>query len=231
MYIFFFLFIFVLLLFLSSLSLYKEFVLIKELYGVQRAWEKTLKIIWIWIVLNLGYAMFFSWSVNHRYYIEYIPVNLFIVFQFLKNIYTRYKGGKIVVNCGQSPYHKSLRFGQICFVILGIIQIISLHTGIPKGLTHPFFAQLLISAYALLSSSLSLEIREKGIALAYGFVKWRDIKHYHLVPLAYKKSGYIIFQTKISFPLASEYRSTEILENHWRSAYEMLEQYLPDKRI
>jgi hypothetical protein len=104
---------------------------------------------------------------------------------------------------------------------------VSLH----NRLIHPIFSQLLISVYAILSNSLNLEFREKGIALAYRFVKWKDIKHYYLVPLAYKNPGRIIFQTKRSFPLASEYRSAEIPEKYWRNACDMLEQYLLDKNI
>lgn len=231
MHIYFFLFSFVLFLVLSLLFFYKEFILVKEMYGVQRAWTKLSKKIWIWIIVDLLYGIFFSWSVNHGYQIEYIPINLLIVFQFSKSIYERYKGGAVILNCGQLSSYKSLRFGQICFVMLSIIQLIPFFLGISKGLVYPIFTQLLILVYALASSSLNLEFREKGIALAYGFIKWKDIRYYHLVPLVYKKPGHIILQTKIRFPLATEYWSTEIPEKYWHNVCEILEQHLLDKRI
>jgi hypothetical protein len=227
MHIFFFLLSFTLLLLLSGLFLYKEFVLIKEMYGVQRACNKLFRSIWIWFMFNLVYAAFFSYSATYKYQIEYIPINLFIVFQFSKSIYKRYKGGAVILDCGQSSSHKLTRNIQIYIALLAIIQLVSLH----NRLIHPLFSQLLISVYAILSNSLNLEFREKGIALAYEFVKWKDIKHYCLAPLVYKNPGRIIFQTKRNFSLASEYRSAEIPEKYWRSVCETLEQYLPNKKL
>jgi hypothetical protein len=232
MFIFFFLFVLILLLSLSVIFLHKEFILAKEMNGIYTAWENLLKNIIIWFVFAVTYAIFFAYSVTHKYSIEYIPISLFIIFLFVKSIYQKYTGGITVLNCGLPSNSREIILGQIFFLVLSITQIIRSQIGLSKGLfpTHATTI-LLLSIYSLLSNSQNIELKSKGISLVYRFLKWKDIKHYHLKPSISKRSGHVIFKIKKGFPLESEYRNVEVSERDWHNACEVLEQYLPNKRV
>lgn len=186
--------------------------------GIHTAWKNLFKNIIIWFVFSITYAIFFAYSVTHKYSIEYIPISLFILFLFLKSVYQKYTGGIAVLNCGLPLHAREIIFVQIFFLVLSVTQIITSQIGVSKGL-FPTHAPtiLLLSIYSIWSNLQNMEIKSKGISLAYKFLKWKDIKRYHLNPSISKKSGHVIFKVKKGFSLESEYRSVEIQEKNWHS--------------
>jgi hypothetical protein len=73
------------------------------------------------VCVQSSLCCFFSYSATYKYQIEYIPISLFIVFQFSKSIYKRYKGGAVILDCGQLSSYKLTRNIQIYIAILAII--------------------------------------------------------------------------------------------------------------
>jgi hypothetical protein len=188
---------------------------------------------------------FTSWSLfglscnislmDYGYIILFCSFILFILYSLIRDFQRRSKAGSVLVNCEKTFFQKlSIIFIiEIFFAIIQINQIIK--TSQPSSLLIFFasylFTFILTLIYFALVGLKEVQIRERGVRFVFDFVPWKEIEHYHLVPINIEQPGYIIFKLKIYFPLASQYRAIRIPIRHWNEVCNILEQKLSDKRI